>query len=344
MVSNKNNIEKCLQIAKDLHLNLGFIGAHGRAKTAMVQQYADSLGYTLITKILSCLEPTDMIGLPVSETKNNQLVTRNAYPNWLVDACNPKKKVILFFDEFNNAEKDVQSSILNLIEDRKLDDMELAETTQIVVAFNPISIAPNARKLSKATRDRLCIIPISDDKKPFKDYYSKNNMDVLNMVLDELNPIKCYDEEVTNEAYENAELTYRSLEKVYNICKYCVDNKIDSNIGIMLSMGYGGKNSREVYFYIEEKLKGEISSINYIDFISKLSTSLNRKEITTHEGLKLFKDFIDHNYSTNLNVAKCIQLIEILYKDFNNATVATTYIEATFGKEILQAYKQSKRV
>lgn len=258
------NVPAYLKAANDLHLNLALCAAHGRAKTATIQQYAKQNGFQLITMILSRFLPEDLLGLPTIKNIDGQKVTSYSNPDWLVEACDPNKKILLFFDEFNNAEMDVQASILNLIEDRKMGDLALASTTQIVMAFNPTSIAPNAKEFAKATRDRLCVIPIEDNRLAYSAYYSDNNMDVLTNILSKMPEIvPNHDNEAVDTAFENAEFTYRSLEKAYKICEYCVSNNIDKSVMIDLVCGYGGSQGEDFVtsFEAESQVVGDTNEL-----------------------------------------------------------------------------------
>lgn len=236
------SVKTYLKIAKDLDINIALLGAHGRSKTSQVKEYAEEIGYQLNTIILSQIVPEDLIGLPLlSEDKKT---TVNALPKWADEACSPKKKIILFFDEFSNAEKDVQSSILNLLESREICGKHLNKNTQIILAFNPNSIAPTGKTLSKATRDRICIIPVKDNIKEFTDYYKSIGRTQLASALKTDGFIKNYDLECEDSLNENAELTWRSAVKIDDIVKYCLQNNFDEEVIETLAVGYCGNAVR----------------------------------------------------------------------------------------------------
>lgn len=327
-----SDIGMYLKASKDLRLNLAMVGAHGRAKTSVTRQYADSIGYELITKILASLEPTDMIGLPVvgDYIDGKTAVTKNSYPEWLVAACDPNRKVILFFDEFNNAEKDVQSSILNLIEDRRIDDMVLADTTQIIMAFNPPSIAPNGRRLAKATRDRLCVIPIEDDKDSFKKYYNENGMNAISRIIDECNPIPCYDEEVTEFAYENAEFTYRSIKHSYDIVNYCIDNNYPDKIGISLVSGYGGNNGHVVFKELKEKIQEDKDGDSF-------------EAVVKQNDRKALVYFVNKNayFENMLDFNKMISKVKFIEENYSEKDFDWV-LNQIFSEEFINAYQSYK--
>lgn len=282
------NVSTYLAVSRDLKLNLALVGAHGRGKTKILQQYASENGYTLITLILSRFLPEDFLGLPVTKTVKGKKVTAYSNPDWLVKACDPNEKVLLFFDEFNNGDVDVQASILNLIEDRKMGDLTLADSTQIVMAFNPSSIAPNAKELSMATRDRICVIPIEDDVTAYSDYYADNKMKILPGLLNSMPEIITnHDEESVEAAYENAEFTFRSLEKSYKIYEYCTLNNINKSIIADMICGYGGKNGHSFISYMDaqwgdaEGASELIKLLNESENIDKFITQVRDKNLLT---------------------------------------------------------------
>lgn len=264
-----SSVDTYLSIASDLKINIALCGAHGRAKTSVIEQYCKNNGYDLEIIILSRMTPEDMIGLPTTGKLNGENVTKFSSPDWLVHACDGKSKVLILFDEFNNAELDTQASILDLIESRRANGMTLNDDCQIVMAYNPVSIAPHAHNFAKATRDRICVIPITDSAsyKGYKKYYENNGMDYLVSVIESIDGIvNSYDDEVTKEAYNNAEFTFRSLEKSYNIVRYCYDNDISIEYADTMVCGYAGKIGSAFTKAVFEQLRGSgrISEIKKI--------------------------------------------------------------------------------
>lgn len=275
-MSSVADIPQFLRVAGALNLTIGFVGAHGRGKTATVNQFGDAYGYEdVIVCNASQWAPEDMLGLPM-RVKNDkgEDVTTFSCPKWLVEACN--KKVILFFDEFTNAELDVQASILKLIDEREHEGHKLHPETLIVMAYNPESIAPNGHSLSMATRDRICVIPITDEdsKSAYKDYWSKNGKPMLSdIATDILDIVKDHSEEVREAAYENAEFTYRSLEHAYNICMYCHDNHISNNIAKDMCSGYGGVASGQAF------VSSFMDKVHVVDAMREIHEACEAKDL-----------------------------------------------------------------
>lgn len=258
-----SDVKEALGIANDLHINFAMCAAHGRGKTAIVQEYAQEHGFDLLTIILSTMRPEDMIGLPSTKVVNGEEVTTFSSPDWLVHACDNSKKTLLFFDEFNNAEDDVQASILNLIQSREANGMRLADTTQIVACFNPTSIAPNAHILAKATRDRFCIVPLSDTQSldSYVDYYTTNRMEELAKIVSRMDDVvPNYDEETQECAYENAEPTFRSLEAAFKIVQHGIEHKDNELITKQLVMGFCGRAGKQLYTALVDEFNSKEST------------------------------------------------------------------------------------
>ena len=279
-------LQTYLKIAKDLNINVALLGAHGRSKTSQVRQYADEVGLDLETVILSQLLPDDLVGLPVLSEDKKTTIT--ALPKWLEKACD--EDVVLFFDEFSNAEKDVQSAILNLLETREISDKHLSIGTQIILAFNPRSIAPTGKTLSKATRDRICIIPVKDDADMFLNYYKQTGMlELVDVLVNDKNVIKNYDNECIDEMNENAELTWRSAEKIYHIVKYCVENNYPRDVATTLAVGFAGESVRPFLFDLFARFENN-GTFDKLASETK-ETYLNRGKQATVDFLAQNSDF-----------------------------------------------------
>lgn len=313
---NLNQIPQALNIAYDLNINLALCGAHGRGKTAVIKQYAEENGFECIVKVLSQFAPEDMMGLPTDSSVGNEEATSYRAPDWLVKASDGKSKVLLFFDEFTNGEPDVQASILTLMSERESNGRKLNENCQIALAFNPPTIAPNAHTLSMATRDRLCVLPVSDSAVSYKGYYNKTGKTALTKLLDsEMVTINNYNDVVEEAAYENAELTYRSLEKCHDIAKYSIERKIDKDLAKELVCGYAGSKGGVVFKNLANVLEEETVSNGIIDDFTKEYES---------KGLKSAVKFLNGS--------------DAFHTDFANLATFLNKVERIIGEENMDEF------
>jgi hypothetical protein len=134
-------------------------GPRGVGKTQMQRQISAELsaesGYKVEVKtvILSVLEAPDMNGMPYILSN----VTEYGRPHFL-----PSEGYgILFFDEANRANRDIQNALLTLIEDREINGHRLGDGWIIVLAGNPVtqgsSTGPkyDTRQFDDALKDRM---------------------------------------------------------------------------------------------------------------------------------------------------------------------------------------------
>jgi len=161
-------------------------GARGVGKTQSIRQIADELskesGFDVQFKtvILSVLEAPDMNGMPW--IKDN--VTEYGRPHFLPADGHG----ILFFDEANRANRDIQNALLTLIEDRSINGHRLGDGWIIALAGNPVtqgnSTGPkyDTRAFDSALQDRLSFYTMEPKVKEVIDYL-KNKYGAANKVI-----------------------------------------------------------------------------------------------------------------------------------------------------------------
>lgn len=131
-------------------------GPHGIGKSSVVRQVAAENGYRCLSMILSQKEAVDVAGM-LYTYRDEELgisVTGNNPPEWFADAMK-HGKVILFFDEFNQARRDVMSAAFELVLDRRLNNHVLPDDVFIVCAGNPQDDRYDVNRMSEALIDRF---------------------------------------------------------------------------------------------------------------------------------------------------------------------------------------------
>lgn len=131
-----------VQIIQSLPPKVAFLmqGDTGVGKSDITRLIAKALGLPLVDIRLSLRNEGDMIGLPDQQASAERGVTCFAPPAWLKRACD--EPVMLFLDEFNRAEKQVQNAAFQLVLDRQLGERSdgtpytLHPETRIVAAIN----------------------------------------------------------------------------------------------------------------------------------------------------------------------------------------------------------------
>lgn len=118
------------------------IGYSGIGKTAIVRDVVNELGGK-VEEINSSLLQAGDLAMPVKhEDKDNKPMVKYIVNEMITGINNQAREdkdnlYVLFFDEFNRADAEVQSDLMNLILQRQLFDVVLEDNVRIVTAQNP---------------------------------------------------------------------------------------------------------------------------------------------------------------------------------------------------------------
>lgn len=129
------------------------VGDAGIGKSALVQEVAMNLDAKLFTTVVSLSEKGDL-AIPVPPLTSESFVeTKNygrlanvqfGYSETLIDIIkyaetHPNRLILWFLDEFNRGTQAVQSELMNLVLQRKINSLRLPSTVRIIIAENPDS-------------------------------------------------------------------------------------------------------------------------------------------------------------------------------------------------------------
>jgi len=149
------------------------LGAPGCGKSSVVEQWANSRGFNLVTRMLSQTQPGDLSIPSIREGSKGVLHWNIA--DWLVEL--PKDRpTIFFFDELTSATIEVRTQIYQLLLNRQLGGYKLPDDSYIIAAGNRASDNASAFELDTALADRLNIFVIEADPKQWLDWAVNNNI------------------------------------------------------------------------------------------------------------------------------------------------------------------------
>lgn len=158
----------------DVLLNVGltrpvFIwGAPGIGKSAIVQDFADSLGLDCVSLLGSQLAPEDIIGVP-----------------WIQDGfsqfCPPRsiarpEPYVLFLDELNACSSEVQKAFYSLIHERRIGDYHLPEGSIVVGAGNRAQDNAITRPMSSALVNRMFHVELTASPRLWLEWAAQNGI------------------------------------------------------------------------------------------------------------------------------------------------------------------------
>lgn len=126
------------------------IGESGIGKTALVKYLCDKEGYNLVNIDANLLKEGEIGGLPTIEDyeiyengiRKKGKRTLYAMHTKLLDIeehlkREPNKKVVLFIDEINRCDHNVQQELMNLILNREINGYNLKDQVYVMAAMNP---------------------------------------------------------------------------------------------------------------------------------------------------------------------------------------------------------------
>jgi MoxR-like ATPase len=155
-------------------------GPIGIGKSALVEQVAANLGYTMIDVRLGQMHLTEVIGIPV-KIEDPVLGDIMQYaPNWFIaEALRIAKqggKPLLFLDEFNLAPPALQAVTYQLLLNRRIANNVLPESTAIVAAGNREEDFTNVHSMPPAVLNRLVYIEIEPDVEEWISWAFEHNI------------------------------------------------------------------------------------------------------------------------------------------------------------------------
>lgn len=125
--------------AAPIKMNVMLIGDTGIGKTQVINQYAKEKGAYLKTLVLSQLEASETLGIPVQSKRVYDGVEYNtietAIPSWVFDLAEHKDNAILYLDEFLCAEPAVMNAFLNFLTEKRIGNIDLS-SVKIIAATN----------------------------------------------------------------------------------------------------------------------------------------------------------------------------------------------------------------
>lgn len=119
-----------------LNLNIMLIGAHGVGKTQILQSVAKDLGYKMFVFNAALVDPyVDITGIPQVETlqqDNKEIKELSMIRKRDLDEAD-----VIFFDEINRANPSTLNAIMNLVNEKKINNEVLPNLKCVVAASNP---------------------------------------------------------------------------------------------------------------------------------------------------------------------------------------------------------------
>lgn len=158
----------------DVLLNVGLIrpvfiwGAPGIGKSAIVEQFAESLGLECVSLLGSQLAPEDIIGVPQIRDGFSQF-------------CPPRtiarqEPYVLFLDELNACTSEVQKAFYSLIHERRIGEYRLPEGSIVIGAGNRAQDNAITRPMSSALVNRMFHVELTASPRLWLEWAAQNGI------------------------------------------------------------------------------------------------------------------------------------------------------------------------
>ncbi len=158
----------------DVLLNVGLIrpvfiwGAPGIGKSAIVQEFAGSLGLECVSLLGSQLAPEDIIGVPQIQDGFSRFC-----PPRTIARSEP---YVLFLDELNACSTEVQKAFYSLIHERRVGEYRLPEGSIVVGAGNRAQDNAITRPMSSALVNRMFHVELTASPRLWLEWAAQNGI------------------------------------------------------------------------------------------------------------------------------------------------------------------------
>ena len=128
-------------------------GQPGIGKSALVHQFAESVGLDCVSLLGSQLAPEDLIGVPQIVDGKSRFC-----PPMMIAR---EEAYCLFLDELNASSHEVQKAFYSLIHERRLGEYRLPEGSVVIGAGNRVQDSAIVRQMSSALLNRMIHIHLN---------------------------------------------------------------------------------------------------------------------------------------------------------------------------------------
>jgi hypothetical protein len=187
------------------NISVLLIGNHGIGKSYLVKEIAKEEGIPCIDIRLSQCEPGDLKGFPQVVNGRTYFAPPDFFPMEDEDRIKLEKEIgvsippspkrgILFLDELNRANRDVQQAVFELVYDKSLSGRKMQKGWRVISAINGDDNLYQVNSFDPAFLSRFCVIHFNPTVEEWLEWAENNiNMLIVNFIKkypDLLDPTK----------------------------------------------------------------------------------------------------------------------------------------------------------
>ena len=143
-------------------------GAPGIGKSALVEQFADTVGLPCVSLLGSQLAPEDIIGIPQIRGETSEFLP----PKMIAR----KEPYVLFLDELNACSQEVQKAFYSLIHERRIGEYHLPKGSVVIGAGNRSNDGAIVKTMSSALINRMFHVQLKADPEQWLQWAYENHL------------------------------------------------------------------------------------------------------------------------------------------------------------------------
>lgn len=303
-------------------------GVPGIGKTQIIKNdvFADKQKYEVRVKYLSRMDPTDWMGIPQIKKDENDDYTEFIKIKFFTKP-EEGRRLVIFFDELNTATPQVLNSALDIILEKKNENIELPQDTIIVAAGNlGEEDGTYVEEFSSAVKTRLVQFILRPDLRDWLNWARENKIHRSIISFIEKKGLKYL---IDMDGFKNQSdqiATPRGWERVSNVMN--TDLIKDRDLFKKTVWAILGRNIAEEFvdFFYEQKLGEEDKERVWLTKLKPLLTRIvENNEIAHYSSLsdliKLVNDGLAKEYSNSYEYAQKLSLWLLKNKDKLNNTL-----------------------
>lgn len=260
------------------------VGLAGIGKSALVNQLAEQNHAKLFTTVVSLSEKGDL-AIPVPPLTDKSFIetekygtladVKFGYSHTIIEIikyaeANPDKPIYWFLDEFNRGTSDVQSELMNLVLQRRINSVVLPKQVHIIIAENPDDISSNYDVYASddAITDRTVRVNMQTDANDWLKWAKENqvNQQVINFISD--NP------EFLDYGHDEIKPTPRSWHRVSNIINQYNDDYDEDILSEVISGNVGPSIAEAFIKFMHQSIDDKIDLNGDLqDVVDKLASN-----------------------------------------------------------------------
>jgi hypothetical protein len=288
-------------------------GNTGIGKSDLVSQLSKKLGFELFEIRLSLYEPIDLIGIGIP--KDNKITFSR--PD-ILPPENDDKKYLLFLDEFNQIDENMQSLAYQLILNHKVGTHKLPNNCLIIAAGNKIEDLGIGIENPLPLKNRFLKLNVVNVFEEWYEYALKNGIDWRIISYLQTSNDKLFDisEGIKEDNFPTPRTWFQLSELIYDI-----NFSKNSDKFKIISNGLIGQSTTDEFSFF-------INKIQHIDILNKIFSEEEVK-LNNHTN-----DLMNFYYLSHFYFKRNIQKVNIeefkLFFAFLNGL-----LEKDYSKEIL---------